>query len=455
MREYLVRRRYLDKIGAGRGDCDVIKVITGIRRCGKSVLMKLYREELISSGIDESDIFYMDFESFNGRKIRNSEDLDNLIAPMISDGRTFYVLLDEIQNVKGWELTLSSLNTRGNCDVYITGSNSDMLSSDLATHISGRHVEIEVLPLSMKEFAVKNGYSDRDSALRDYMEFGGLPGVDPSRGQEYCWDYLQGVFNTVVVKDVMRRSGIADPEKIRAIAHYLQSNVGNITNDDAIAKGLRMGGSTVDRYVSAMLEAFLFYRCPRYDMVGKKLLRTNGKYYATDLGMRNAELGIAVGEDISRPLENIVFLELKRRGYDLRVGSYHDSEIDFVARKNGKTEYYQVCQTLLSGGTMDREAKPLLKARDNRPKSILTLDRFGLGDHEGIRVLNLADWLMDSELRAPRRLMQAEAASRAGKAPIRAASPAAGIRGCLPSPSSAPSSCAPWRRTRWPSPRTR
>ncbi len=398
MHEYLVRRRYLDKIGAGRGDCDIIKVITGIRRCGKSVLMKLYREELISLGIDESDIFYMDFESFNGRKIKNYEELDNLIVPMIPDDRTYYVLFDEIQNVKGWELTLSSLNSKGNCDVYITGSNSDMLSSDLATHIAGRHVEIEVLPLSLKEFIEKNGYSDSDSAFRDYMEFGGLPGVDPSRGQEYCWDYLQGVFNTVVVKDVMRKSGVTDPEKIRAITHFLQSNVGNITNDDAIAKGLRIGGTTVDRYVSAMLEAFLFYRCPRYDMVGKKLLRTNGKYYVTDLGMRNAELGIAVGEDISRPLENIVFLELKRRGYDLRVGSYHDSEIDFIARKGGKIEYYQVCQTLLSDKSMDREMRPFSKTGDNRLKTVLTLDRFGLGDFKGIRILNLVDWLMDSEL---------------------------------------------------------
>ncbi len=398
MQDYLIRRRYLSKINAGRGDCDVIKVITGIRRCGKSVLMKLYRRELISSGIDESDIFYMDFESFEGRKIKTSEQLDILIAPKIPENRTYYVLFDEIQNVKDWELTLASLNSKGNCDVYITGSNSDMLSSDLATHISGRHVSIEVLPLSLKEFAVKNGYSDGDSALRDYLEYGGLPGVDPSRGQEYCWDYLQGVFNTVVVKDVMRRTGVVDPNKIRAISHFLQSNIGNITNDNNIAKDLGMGGRTVDTYIESMTEAFLFYRCSRYDMVGRKLLKTNGKYYAADLGMRNAELGISAGDDISRPLENIVFLELIRRGYDLRVGSYHDSEIDFIAKKHGKIEYYQVCQTVLSEGTAKREMTPLSKTGDNRPKTILTLDRFGLGDREGVNIVNLVDWLMESEL---------------------------------------------------------
>lgn len=399
MGRYLVRRAYLERIGAGRDDCDVVKVITGIRRCGKSVLLRLYREELISSGADESDIFYLDFESFEGRKIKTCEQLDSLIAPLIPDGRTYYILLDEIQNVKGWELTLASLNSRGNCDVYITGSNSDMLSSELATHISGRHVEIRVLPLSLKEFCEKNGYDDREKALRDYMEFGGLPGVDPSRGREYCWDYLQGVFSTVMVKDVMRRSGVADPGKISAIAHFLQSNIGNITNDDAIARSLGLGGATVGRYLSAMLEAFLFFRCPRYDMVGRNLLKTNGKYYVADLGMRNAELGMSTGEDISRPLENIVFLELMRRGYDLRVGSYRDSEIDFIAKRHGKVEYFQVCQTLLSDGTMNREMRPLSKTGDNRPKTILTLDRFGLGDYEGVSIVNLADWLMDADVR--------------------------------------------------------
>ncbi len=398
MKEYLVRRGYLKKIAAGRGDCDVIKVITGIRRCGKSVLMKLYREELISSGVDESDIFYLDFESFEGRKIKTSEQLDELIAPKIPENRTYYILFDEIQNVRGWELTLASLNSKGNCDVYVTGSNSDMLSSDLATHISGRHVEISVLPLSLKEFAVKNGYSDGDSAFRDYLEYGGLPGVDPTRGQEYCWDYLQGAFNSVVLKDVMRRVGAADTCKIRETAHFLQSNIGNITNDDNIARGLDLGGATVGRYLRSMTEAFLFYKCPRYDMVGRKLLKTSGKYYVSDLGMRNAELGLSAGDDISRPIENIVFLELIRRGYDVRVGSYRDSEIDFIAKRHGKVEYYQVCQTVLAEETADREMAPFSKTRDNRPKMILTLDRFGLGDREGVLIINLVDWLMESEL---------------------------------------------------------
>ena len=398
MKGYLVRRRYLDRIEAGRGDCDVIKVITGIRRSGKSVLMKLYRKELIASGVSKSDIFYIDFESFSGRKIKTSEQLDAMIEPLIPEDRTFYVLFDEIQNVKDWELTLASLNSKGNCDVYITGSNSEMLSSDLATHISGRHVEIEVLPLSLKEFSVKNDYSDKYKAMEDYLRFGGFPGVDPSRGEEYCWDYLQGVFSTVVVKDVMRHSGITDAEKIRSIAHFLQSNIGNVTNDDNIAKDLRISGVTVSKYIAAMKEAFLFYRCPKYDMVGRKLLKTNGKYYVPDLGMRNAELGIAVGEDISRPLENIVFLELVRRGYDVRVGSYHDSEIDFIAKRRGKVDYFQVCQTIIAEGTMEREIKPFTKTGDNRSKTILTLDRFGLGDHDGVNIVNIIDWLMDSEI---------------------------------------------------------
>ena len=398
MEKYLVRKRYLDKIGAGRDDCSVIKVITGIRRCGKSVLMKMYRDELISLGIDESNIFYLDFESFEGRKIKTSEQLDNLITPFLSKDETLYFLFDEIQNVKDWELTLASLNAQGNCDVYITGSNSDMLSSDLATHIAGRHVEIKILPLSFKEFVVKNNYSDKEIALRDYMEYGGFPGIDPSRGQDYCWDYLQGVFNTIVVKDVMKKSGIVDAEKIRSIVHFIQYNIGNITNNENISKELGIGGITVDRYISAAMDAFLFFKCARYDIIGKKLLKTNGKYYVSDLGMRNAELGISTGDNISFPLENIVYLELIRRGYDVRVGSYHDSEIDFIAKKRGKIEYYQVCQSILSKETMNREIKPFSKTKDNYSKTILTLDKFGLGDYGGINIVNLVDWLMDSAI---------------------------------------------------------
>ena len=398
MEDYLVRERYLKKIRAGRDDCGIIKIITGIRRCGKSVLLKLYRQELIDSGIDDKHILYIDFESFDGRRIRTSEQLDEIIKSNISSNGIFYVLFDEIQNVDGWELTLASLNSQGNCDVYITGSNSDMLSSNLATHISGRHVEIKVLPLSFKEFKVKNNYADDVKALNDYMLIGGFPGIDTSRDREYIMDYLQGIFNTIMVKDVMRHEGITDPQKITAIAHFIQSNIGNITNNDNIAHDTGLGASTISRYISAMKDAILFYHCPRYDMVGRKLLKTNGKYYVTDLGMRNAELGTPAGDDINHPLENIVYLELLRRGYDIRVGSYIDTEIDFVARKGGITEYYQVCQTLLSKETMKREIRSFERTRDNYSKTILTLDKFGLGDREGIKIVNVVDWLLDTEI---------------------------------------------------------
>jgi len=398
MKDYLIRRRYLDKIGAGRDDCDVIKVITGIRRSGKSVLMKLYRDELIASGVSESDIIYIDFESFEGRKIKTSEQLDEQIVPKIPRDRTCYVMFDEIQNVDGWELTLSSLNSAGNCDVYVTGSNYKMLSSDLATHIAGRYVEIKVFPLSMKEFSVKNGYSNKDEALSDYIRYGGMPGIDPSKGWEFCKNQLEGMFNTVMIKDVQKHEGLVDSDNISSIAHFIQANIGNITNNSIIAKDLKLGVNTVDRYISSMLNAFLFYRCPKYDMVGRKILKTNGKYYVTDLGMRNAELGMTTGCDISRPLENIVFLELILRGYDVRVGCYHDSEVDFIASKDGVIEYYQVCQTMLSEDTMARELRPLEKTRDGYSKKILTLDKIGLGNHNGIQIVNLADWLMESDI---------------------------------------------------------
>jgi len=396
--EYLVRERYMKKIRAGRDDCDVIKVITGVRRCGKSVLMRMYLQELKDSGVDDDHLLYIDFDSFEGRGIKVAEDLDAILLERIPEEGIFYVPFDEIQNVRGWEMTLASLNSYGRCDVYITGSNSDMLSSDLATHISGRHTEIRVMPFSLKEFVMKNGYSDLDRATKDYMYYGGLPGLDISRGEEYCTDYLNGVFNTVIVKDVMRHQGVTDLEKMVSIAHFIQSNIGNITNNDTIAMELGLASTTVSRYILAMRDALLFYRCPRYDMVGKKLLKTNGKYYVTDLGMRNAELGMPAGADMGHSLENIVFLELLRRGYDVRVGSFLDSEIDFMARKSGDIQYFQISLTMLSEETMDRELRPFNHVRDNYAKTVLTLDRFGLGDRNGIKIVNVIDWLMDTEI---------------------------------------------------------
>jgi predicted AAA+ superfamily ATPase len=365
-----------------------------MRRCGKSVLLHLYYEELIRTGVPKENIIQMNFESFEYQGIKNKGMLNEFLSERIKTDDLHYVLLDEIQNVEGWELTLSGLVSMGNCDVYVTGSNSDMLSSELATRVSGRHVEIRVFPLSLSEFMEMHGYSDAEKAMLDYLEYGGLPGIDLSRGSRYLMDYLEGVYSTVVIKDVLRHVNVSDPAKVEAIARFLFFNIGNITNKASIAKETGLSESTVGMYMDAMEEAFLILQCNRYDAVGKKLLRTNSKYYVMDLGIRKAALDMAAGTDIGRLLENVVFVELLRRGYKVRVGSYRDSEVDFIASKDGGIEYYQVCQTLMTEGTKERETRSLMRPADNYPKTVLTLDRFGLGDDKGIAIRNVVDWLM-------------------------------------------------------------
>ncbi|MDC7951428.1 ATP-binding protein [Methanomassiliicoccaceae archaeon COG_1] len=392
---YLVRERYLGKMRAGRGDTDVIKVITGMRRCGKSVLLELYAEELRGSGVPEEDIIHINFERFEYQNVTDRERLNALLSERTSRERLTYVLLDEIQNVKGWELSLSGLEATGRCDVYVTGSNSSMLSSQLATHIAGRHVEIRVYPLSFGEFTEMHGYTDRERAFAEFLECGGLPGVDPSRDSRYREDYLQGVYNTILVKDVLRHANVGDPSKVESIARFLFSNIGNVTNRSSVARETGLPESTVGIYLKAMEDAFLILPCDRYDMVGRKLLSTNGKYYVTDLGIRKAVLDIAAGTDISRPLENVVYVELLRRGYKVRTGSYRDSAVDFLASRYGSTEYFQVCQTLMSEGTRGRETRTLMRPDDNYPKTVLTLDRLGLGNECGIMIKNVIDWLAE------------------------------------------------------------
>lgn len=395
MDKYIKRELYLEKLRIGRDDTGIIKIITGMRRTGKSVLMKQYIQELLDTGTEENDVHFFDFESYEGQKIKTYEKLNEILEKTVSQDHTSYVFFDEIQNVDKWELSISALSRSGTADIYITGSNSEMLSSQLATHLSGRHIQIEVFPLSLKEFVELNGYSDLDKAFSDYLAYGGLPAVDPERGLGYARDYLKGVYSTVIIEDVLRHVRAVNPSKVEAIAKFLFSNIGNETNTSKIASSTKFGTNTVDGYLSAMAEAFLFSYCPRYDIAGKKLLNTNGKYYATDIGLRNAVLGLSAGTDISRPLENIVYLELRRKGYDVQVGSYRDKEIDFIARKNDVIEYFQICQTLMSEGTRERETRSLLGPKDNYMKTILTLDRFGLGDESGIKIRNVLDWLME------------------------------------------------------------
>ena len=386
------RSGYLEQMHGSKGATGVIKVITGMRRCGKSTLMEQFEEDLRSEGGDSNHIFHVNFETFEGYDILSPDELRRQLRALPKDG-IVYVMLDEIQDVEGWELIVSSLEEVKNYDVYITGSNSDMLSTDLSTHLSGRYIEIKMLPLSFGEYYELHPGNAEDRFVQ-YLRYGGLPDTDPDRGERHSLGYLEGVFSTVLVKDVLSRLRTDNVNKIRAIARFLYSNVGNITNIAAIAQGTGLNPGTVERYVGGMESALLFYHAEKYDIVGKKLLSTNGKYYASDLGMRYMALKGSGTDDLSRPLENAVYLELIRRGYTVRIGSYRDKEVDFTAVMGNDVEYYQVAMTILSEETKKREFGSLEAIRDNFPKTVLTMDRFNLGNFGGIRVVNVIDWML-------------------------------------------------------------
>ena len=391
----VLRKDYLSLLEAGKDENAVVKVITGMRRSGKSTLMNQFIEKLKAAGVSDDRIFLINFEMAEYQYINDRTILNKWILDNIPKEGQCYVFLDEIQNVNDWEMSVSALQIMPNCDVYITGSNSKMLSSELSTHISGRYTEVKVLPLSFSEYLELHPSDDKDSRFRDYLRYGGLPVVNPDSDRTFIEGLLEGIFNTVLVKDVLYRLKTDDVSKITAIAKFLYSNIGNITNIDNIATETGISNPTVSKYVEEMSKAFLFYYAEKYDIVGKKILKTNGKFYASDLGMRNVIIGLGLARDISKPLENVVFMELLRRGYEVRIGSYRDWEVYFTAIGPDGVEYYQICETMLSDDTYKRESRPFKAIKDNCPKTILTLDKFGLGSDDGIKIVNLVDWLLD------------------------------------------------------------
>ncbi len=392
MKQTVRRSEYLKLLHGAKDVSSIVKVITGMRRCGKSTLLEQFISDLKAEGVDDSRIYYVKFDTFEGSNEISSGRFEKKLQTFQKDLPT-YVLLDEIQLVPRWEITVAALQAEGNFDVYITGSNSDLLSGDLATRLSGRYIEIKMLPLSFKEYLELHP-GEKEMRLGQYLRYGGLPDTDPDRGEEFCRGYLDGVFSSVLIRDVLSRIKTDDTEKLVSIARFLYSNIGNITSRANIAKESGINPATVGRYIERMVSAHLFYHAERYDIVGRKLLSTNGKYYASDLGLRNTALAGARTDDLSRPLENLVYLELLRRGYTVRIGSYNTREIDFTAVRGEEVEYYQVTQTLYSPETKERELRSLNSIDDNWPKTVLTLDRLGLGPVNGIRIVNLVDWLL-------------------------------------------------------------
>lgn len=391
--EYVLRKGYLNRLISGKDRTDTIKIITGMRRSGKTVLMGQFIQYLKDSGVNEDQIISFNFESGSTENITDSKTLLDEIEKLCSEKR-MYVFLDEIQRVEKWEKAVNSLQVDHDVDIYITGSNGYLLSTELSTYLSGRYVEIPILPLSFSEFLELHP-GDKEQRFMQYIRTGSLPIVDPDADEAFEKDHLIGIYNTVLMKDVLLHSGATDTAVLNDVSRFLFSNIGNITSCNNISEILKEDNRKVRKYIDSLQEAFLFYKAERYDIRGKKLLDTLEKYYVADTGIRNAVLGISSREDDSRQIENIVYLELIRRGYDVAVGKYGDMEIDFTARKGKDIEYYQVTMSMLSDSVYERELRSLKMIRDNYSKTVLSMDKFLTDLPDGMKHKNIIDWLLD------------------------------------------------------------
>lgn len=403
------RKEYLEKLKLWK-DEQVIKVVTGIRRCGKSTLLMQYQEYLKQSGVDADRIIAINFEELEYEELCDYKKLYEYIKARLSSDKTTYIFLDEIQKVPYFEKVVDSLYVKKGTDIYITGSNAYMLSGDLATLLSGRYVEISMLPLSFAEYLQVNS-KDKDSAFADYMRYGGMPFIATAeKTEEKITTYLEGIYNTVIVKDIEDRQKrkewdnsdtgrITDISLLKIVAKYLSSVIGSLVTVRSItnylvSSGRKISPNTVSDYVNALTESFIFYPAERFDIVGKQLLKTKTKYYMVDLGIRNLILP-KKSYDLGFSVENVVYFELLRRGYKVSVGKYGNTEIDFVAERNGELEYIQVTADMTAKETFDREMVPLTTIKDNYRKRVLTLDKFTVGNYDGIEVKNVVEWLTD------------------------------------------------------------
>lgn len=403
------RKEYIEKIKKWR-EKNVIKVVTGIRRCGKSTLLEQYRDYLIGTGVSSEQIIFINFEDLEFEELLDYHKLYSYIKERLIPDRYTYIFLDEIQKVESFEKAVDSLYIKEKTDIYITGSNAYMLSGELATLLSGRYVEISMLPLSFSEYCQLKEKNNYDELFAEYMQNGGFPyiaQIDDSK--EKADMYLEGIYNTIIIKDIEERQKrhendpnkrkITDLSLLRNIAKFLASSVGSPVSVKSISdyitsSGRKVSANTVNDYLDALVEAFIFYPVERYDIVGKQTLKMNQKLYIVDTGIRRYLLPRR-NYDLGFSLENIVFLELLRRGFKVNIGKVGLTEVDFIAEKNNRLHYYQVTASLIDENTFKREITPLQNISDNYPKTILTLDRFTLGDYEGIEVVNAIDWLLN------------------------------------------------------------
>ncbi len=408
MAELINRPEYLNQLIQNRG-IDLVKIVTGIRRCGKSSLLDLFHQYLSDSGVPDSKIIHINFESLRYRNLSNYLALYDYVSERIpKDGKT-YLIFDELQAVEHWEKAIESFRLDFDVDIYITGSNAYLLSTEFSTLLSGRYVEIRMLPLSFKEFLSFYAFDSSvtvEEKFQRYLQFGGMPILREYQFNEARSNQaLEGIYSTVVLRDILQRNNQADQGMLQKIMLFLCSNIGSINSPNSIAnalyhegdmqigQGKNVAGKTVDKYISMLRSAFVFFSVGRYDVKGKQLLKTLGKNYIIDMGFRNMLLGYR-DTDRGHIIENIVFLELIRRDYRMYIGKVGEKEIDFVAEKPSDKLYIQVTESMQSQETRERELRPLRMIPDNYEKIVLSMDRNYINSYDGIKSLYLIDWLL-------------------------------------------------------------
>ena len=398
----IIRDNYLKKL-IGAKDTEFIKVITGVRRSGKSTLLLMFKDYLINNGVKEENIIYINFESALYDDIKNYKDLYNYVKEKVKKDM-IYLLLDEVQNVESWERAINSFKVDFKIDIYLTGSNAYLLSSELSTLLSGRYIEIKMYPLSFSEYLIFNNYDnkDLDDKFNEYLKYGGLPAITLIKdNDELVLSYLNDIYNTIVKKDIIDRNNIKDVALLENIIKYLSNNIGSSVSSTKISDYLnsnkiveKSNHQTIDNYLNMLEKSFIMYKANRTDIKSKALLKTLGKYYISDTGIRNIILGFR-NIDEGHLLENVVYLELLRRGYRVNIGKSNDYEVNFVAENPNDIKYYQVTKSLLNEEVKMRELRSLESIADNYEKIILTMDKSINKDYNGIKVVNIIDWLLN------------------------------------------------------------
>jgi len=381
---------------------EFIKVITGVRRSGKSMLLKMFEQKLLESGVGHSQIVFLNFESAKVDHIRNNTDLKAYVQGLdLPINEKIYFLFDEIQEVDQWQIYINSLRVDYDSDIYITGSNAKLLSGELATYLSGRYIELKIFPLSFKEYLqfihFNSATEHADQKFFEYMQWGGFPMLPNLGSEDLKRAVLEGIIDSIILKDVTLRGEIRDKENLFKLINFLLDTIGNAISTKKISDTLKSEGTaiataSIERYLTLLTDALIFYRAKRFDIRGKEHLRTQSKYYVVDTGLRNQRLGKTYRDNIGSQLENIVFIELQRRGYEVSVGKYKDKEVDFIAMKSGQVEYYQVTYQMPLAST--REEDNLLMIPDNYKKTIITANRMDVGNIGGIDVIHIVDFLL-------------------------------------------------------------